>query len=165
MILVGLTQGMQPIVGYNYGAGRVSRVKETLNYTIKVGICIGAVGLVVGMFLPSLIVKPFNPSPALADETARALRIITSMLPLVGFQIVVTNFFQSIGMAKKSIFLSLTRQFLFLIPALMILPHFFELNGVWYSLPTADFLATLLTLILFLWQIRTFKKMEASETL
>lgn len=165
MILVGLTQGMQPIVGYNYGAKRIARVKETLNYTIKVGICIGVVGLLIGMFLPDVIVKPFNPSPALAEETARALHIITCMLPLVGFQIVVTNFFQSIGMAKKSIFLSLTRQFFMLIPALLILPHYFRLDGVWYSLPTADFLATLLTLILFLWQIRTFRKMEAAEAL
>ena len=161
MIMIGLTQGMQPIVGYNYGAKRIRRVKETLNYTIKVGIIIGFVGLGIGMILPDLIVQPFSPSSPLAAESAKALRIVTVMLPLVGFQIVVTNFFQCIGMAAKSIFLSLTRQFLMLIPALLILPRFFGLDGVWLSLPVADFLATVLTTALFIWQINKFKKMEA----
>ncbi len=165
MIMVGLTQGMQPIVGYNYGAKRITRVKETLNYTIKVGIIIGCVGLAIGLLLPEIVVKPFNPSPPLAAESAKALRIVTLMLPLVGFQIVVTNFFQCIGMAGKSIFLSLTRQFLILLPALFILPQYFELNGVWASIPVADFLATLLTAMMFIWQIKTFKKIRTSEIL
>lgn len=163
MIIVGLTQGMQPIVGYNYGAKIFERVKETLSYTIKVGVVIGTIGLLLVLFLPSMFVQPFNPSPALADASIKALRTITVMLPLVGFQIVVTNFFQCIGMAAKSIFLSLTRQFLFLIPALFILPPIFGLNGVWYSLPAADFLATVLTAALFLWQLRVFKKMEEQQ--
>jgi Na+-driven multidrug efflux pump len=165
MVLVGLTQGMQPIVGYNFGAKRINRVKETLNYTIKAGVCIGVVGCAIGLLLPNVIVQPFNPSAPLAAETSKALRIITIMLPLVGFQIVVTNFFQCIGMAAKSIFLSLTRQFLLLIPALIILPRFFQLNGVWFSLPVADSLSTLLTAAMFIWQINKFKKMEASELL
>ncbi|MDR0824168.1 MAG: MATE family efflux transporter [Prevotella sp.] len=159
MVMVGLTQGMQPIVGYNYGANRVERVKETLYYTIKVGMVVGVVGLVIGMLLPDITVKPFNPSPALAEEATKALRIITVMLPLVGFQIVVTNFFQCIGMAGKAIFLSLTRQFLMLLPALFILPRLFGIDGVWYSLPFADFFATVLTGVLLLWQINKFKKM------
>ncbi|MFV0537796.1 MAG: MATE family efflux transporter [Dysgonomonas sp.] len=163
MVMVGLTQGMQPIVGYNYGAKRIARVKETLFYTIKVGIAIGCVGMLIGLLLPSVIVQPFNPSPPLAAETTKALHIVTLMLPLVGYQIVVTNFFQCIGMAGKSIFLSLTRQFLFLLPALLILPSIFGVNGVWYSLPTADFLATMLTATLFIWQVNKFKKMEAIE--
>lgn len=165
MIMVGLTQGMQPIVGYNYGAKRINRVKETLNYTIKVGVIIGFVGLAFGLIFPNIVVMPFNPSPPLAAESAKALRIVTIMLPLVGFQIVVTNFFQCIGMAAKSIFLSLTRQFLMLIPALLILPKFFGLDGVWFSLPSADFLATVLTAVLFMWQIKNFRKMEATEGL
>ncbi|NDV78568.1 MATE family efflux transporter [Dysgonomonas sp. 511] len=164
MIMVGLTQGMQPIVGYNYGAKKIERVKETLNYTIKMGIIIGCAGLAVSLLLPDLIVKPFNPSPPLAAESAKALRIVTLMLPLVGFQIVVTNFFQCIGMASKSIFLSLTRQVLLLIPALFILPGIFGLDGVWYSLPVADFLATVLTAAMFIWQIRLFDKMDTLQT-
>ena len=165
MVMVGLTQGMQPIVGYNYGAKRIGRVKETLFYTIKVGIAVGCVGMLIGLLLPSVIVQPFNPSPPLAAETTKALHIVTLMLPLVGYQIVVTNFFQCIGMAGKSIFLSLTRQFLLLLPALFILPPLFGVNGVWYSLPTADFLSTMLTAILFIWQVNKFKKMESVEKL
>jgi putative MATE family efflux protein len=163
MIMVGLTQGMQPIVGYNYGAKRIKRVKETLYYTIKVGMGIGCVGLAIGLLLPEIVVKPFNPSIPLAAETAKALHIITIMLPLVGYQIVVTNFFQCIGMAGKSIFLSLTRQFLMLLPALFILPKIFGIDGVWYSLPTADVFSVALTSVLLLLQIRAFKKMEASD--
>ena len=165
MVMVGLTQGMQPIVGYNYGAKKIERVKETLFYTIKVGIAIGCVGMLIGLLLPEIIVQPFNPSAPLAAETAKALHIVTIMLPLVGFQVVVTNFFQCIGMAAKSIFLSLTRQFLLLLPALFILPRFFGINGVWYSLPTADFLSTMLTAILFIWQVNKFKKMEIADKL
>ncbi len=165
MIMVGLTQGMQPIVGYNYGAKNVARVKEALNYTIKIGIIIGLVGTAIGVLLPDIIVKPFNPSAPLAEETTKALRIITVMLPLVGFQIVVTNFFQSVGMAAKSIFLSLTRQFLLLIPALFILPQYFGLDGVWGSLPAADFISTMLTAFLFILQIKQFKKMDAAQSL
>ncbi len=165
MVMVGLTQGMQPIVGYNYGAKKIERVKETLFYTIKVGIAIGCVGMLIGLLLPEIIVQPFNPSAPLAAETAKALHIVTIMLPLVGFQVVVTNFFQCIGMAAKSIFLSLTRQFLLLLPALFILPRFFGINGVWYSLPTADFLSTMLTAILFIWQVNKFKKIEIADKL
>lgn len=165
MIIVGLTQGMQPIVGYNYGAKRIERVKETLNYTIKVGVVIGTIGLLLVLFLPGIFVEPFNPSPPLAEASVKAIRTITVMLPLVGFQIVVTNFFQCIGMAAKSIFLSLTRQFLFLIPSLFILPSLFGLNGVWYSIPVSDFLATVLTGILFWLQIRAFRKMELENNL
>lgn len=165
MSLIGLTQGMQPIVGYNYGAKRINRVRETLNYTIKAGVCIGIAGCVIGLLLPNVIVQPFNPSAPLAAEASKALRIITILMPLVGFQIVVTNFFQCIGMAAKSIFLSLTRQFLLLIPALFILPCFFQLNGVWYSLPVADALSVLLTAGMFIWQVNKFKKMEVTEKL
>lgn len=165
MTIVGLTQGMQPIVGYNYGAKNFERVKETLTYTIKVGVAIGFVGLVFGLLLPELLAQALasDLTAIEIEDTAKALRIMTMMLPLVGFQIVVTNFFQSIGKAKESIFLSLSRQFLILIPALYILPTMFQLDGVWASFPTADFLATVLTAILFIIQIRSFRKMEAQE--
>ena len=158
MVMVGLTQGMQPIVGYNYGAKKMQRVNDTLVYTIKIGVGIGCIGFVLGVFFPQIFVKTFNPSPELATTSANALRIITCMLPLVGYQIVVTNFFQCIGMASKSIFLSLTRQFIFLIPLLFILPPIFNLNGVWAALPTADFLSTILTTIMISWQMNKFRK-------
>ena len=165
MLITGLTQGMQPIVGYNFGAKKMIRVKEALVYTIKVGIIFGIVGFVVGVFIPDLIVRPFNPAEELAQASIHALKITTLMLPLVGFQIVVTSFFQSLGMVKKSIFLSLSRQLLFFIPALLIFPYFGDLDGVWYSFPFSDFLATVTTGILFILQLRAFRKIEANEKL
>lgn len=161
MIITGLTQGMQPIVGYNFGAKNTKRVQEALVYTIKIGIAFGAVGLIIGVFAPDLVVRPFNPKENLAIAASDALKIVTLMLPLVGFQIVVTSFFQSLGMVKKSIFLSLSRQLFFFIPALFILPNHWQLEGVWYSFPLSDFLATVTTGTLFLLQMRTFNKMNA----
>ena len=163
MIVIGLTQGMQPIVGYNYGAKNFERVKETLIYTIKVGVAITCFGAVLGLFFPHLFVKMFGPGPDLSELSANALRLMVICFPVVGFQIVVTNFFQCIGQAGKSIFLSLTRQFLFLVPALIILPHYFQLNGIWLSIPLADLLATITTAILFIMQIRLWKKEELSN--
>lgn len=158
MIITGLTQGMQPIVGYNFGAKKMYRVKEALIYTIKIGIAIGTVGLIIGVFIPDLIVRPFNPKENLAIAASEALKITTIMLPLVGFQIVVTSFFQSLGMVKKSIFLSLSRQLLFFIPSLLTLPRFMGVEGVWYSFPLSDFLATVTTGTLFILQLRAFKQ-------
>ena len=165
MVITGLTQGMQPIVGYNYGAKNMGRVKEALLYTIKVGIIFGAIGFVIGVFIPDLIVKPFNPQEALAIASSKALKITTLMLPLVGFQIVVTSFFQSLGMVKKSIFLSLSRQLLFFIPGLIFLPQIWGLNGVWSAFPISDFLATVITGILFTLQLKYFKQEEANNIL
>lgn len=160
MIVIGLTQGMQPIVGYNYGAKNYARVKETLIYTIKIGVSITTFGFVLGFFFPKLFVSFFGPGPELAEKAAKALRLIVICFPLAGFQIVVTNFFQCIGQAGKSIFLSLTRQFLFLVPALFILPRFIGVNGIWLSMPAADMIASVTTLILFLMQIKVLKKEE-----
>lgn len=165
MIIIGLTQGMQPIVGFNYGNGNINRVKETLIYTIKIGVIIGTIGLSIGLLFPQILARFFTSDIPLINETVKALRIITIMLPLVGFQIVVTNFFQSIGMAGKSILLSLSRQFLILLPALFILPPIYGLNGVWSSMPVSDFLATVLTAILFIQQIHIFKKSPQNDML
>jgi len=158
MIVIGLTQGMQPIVGYNYGAKNYERVKETLIETIKVATVITTFGFILGFFFPRIFVGIFGPGEELADKSTEALKLIVLSFPLVGFQIVVTNFFQSIGKAGKAIFLSLTRQVLFLIPALFILPKYFGLDGVWLSLPFADLLAIITTFLLFLMQLKTFKK-------
>lgn len=161
MIVLGLTQGMQPIVGYNYGAKNYNRVKEALIYTIKVGVGITTAGFVLGFFFPGLFVSMFNPGEELSELASRAVKLVIMFFPLAGFQIVVTNFFQCIGQAGKSIFLSLTRQFLFLIPGLFILPHFFGLDGIWLSMPVADIISTITTAILFYMQIRVLKKEAA----
>lgn len=158
LIIVGLTQGMQPIVGYNYGARKIGRVISTANQAIKAGICIGFIGLIVAFFFSDIVVSPFNPTSALADKASRVLRIITIMLPLSGLQMVISNFFQSIGMPAKAITLSLTRQFVFLIPLLFILPLFFQLDGVWFSIPLADIISTILAVTIYIWQIQKFKK-------
>lgn len=158
LIIVGLTQGMQPIVGYNYGAKRMDRVTSTVNYAIKIGIGIGLVGLIMGLFFAKIVVRPFNPTPELAGEAVKALQIVTLMLPLSGIQMVISNFFQSIGMPVKATILSLTRQFLILVPALYILSYFFRLNGVWASIPVSDFLSTVLAVGMYVWQIRRLKE-------
>lgn len=163
MIIIGLTQGMQPIVGYNFGAKKYERVKETLIYTIKVGVCISSVGFVLGLAIPHLLVSAFSNDEALTNLATEAFRIIVLAFPLVGFQIVVTNFFQSVGMAGKAIFLSLTRQILLLIPCLYILPHSLGLRGVWYSFPLADTLSFIITLLMFLAQVKTFKRLEKEQ--
>lgn len=160
MVTLGLTQGMQPIVGYNYGAGNFERVRETLIYTIKIGTVFTTIGFVLGFFFPNIFISMFNPGELLAAEAAHALRLIILCFPLIGFQIIVTNFFLCIGEAGKSIFLSLTRQVLFLVPLLYFLPKFIGLDGVWLSMPLADLLATASTFTLFLLFIRKTKRTE-----
>ncbi len=160
MVLVGLTQGMQPIIGYNYGAKKIDRVKKTLNYTMKIGVSIGSLGLLLGVFLPHIVVQPFNPSPHLAEKSSLALRIITITLPLSGLQMVISSFFQCIGKAVYAFFLSMTRQFVILIPSIFILPHYFGLNGIWLSIPLSDIISTVLAGFMVLWQLNQFNKLK-----
>lgn len=141
MIVMGLTQGMQPIVGYNYGAKQIGRVKQTLKYGVIGGAGITTFGLLASELFPGAIAAMFTNDETLIDLAVTGLRLTTPAFTLVGCQIVLTNFFQSIGRAKLSIFLSLTRQLLFLIPGLLILPRFWGLNGIWLSIPIADVLA------------------------
>lgn len=158
LILLGLTQGMQPIVGYSFGAKEIRRLREALLQTIKIGVIIGIIAMIVGVFFPAYLIAPFNPSPELATVAENAIRIVTILFPLVAFQTVVTMFFQSIGKVKHSIFLSLSRQILFLIPGLYLFPLYFGLDGVWYAIFTADLLSTC-TAVLFLWiQLREFRR-------
>lgn len=157
LIIVGLTQGMQPIIGYNYGAQKIERVISTVNQAIKAGVGIGFIGLIGGIFFSEIAVSPFNPTPALAFKASKVLRIISIALPLSGLQMVVSNFFQSIGMSTKAIILSLTRQFLLLVPLLFILPLFFQLDGIWISIPLADIASTILAVIIYAWQIQKLK--------
>lgn len=154
LVISGLTQGMQPIVGYNFGAKKMERVKAVVGDAMKAGFCIGTAGLLIGLFLPGKVVLMFNPTPSLAEEAAHALRIIALLLPLSGIQMVISVFFQSVGMPFKATGLSLTRQFLFLIPALYILPLYWGLDGIWFSIPLSDLLSTVLAVWMYMWQIR-----------
>ncbi|MBR2637340.1 MAG: MATE family efflux transporter [Bacteroidaceae bacterium] len=163
MVVLGLTQGMQPIVGYNYGAKRHSRVKETLKLTIFWATIITTLGFVISEFIPGIVARAFTTEESLIEHSIKAMRIMSIFMPLIGFQLVTTNFFQSVGKVKKSIFLSLTRQMLLLIPLLVILPLFIGEDGVWYSMPISDVIAALLTVILLVQQFKEWKKENIEE--
>lgn len=164
-VVVGLNQGMQPIAGYNFGAGRYDRLERVIRLTILVASCFTGLGFLVGMFLAEPCVAIFaKDAPDLIHEAAHGLRIVVLFFPVVGMQIVSTAFFQSIGSPGKSIFLSLSRQLIFLVPALLLLPHRFDTptDGVWYAMPLADALASLLSFTLLVQQIRKMRRATAS---
>ena len=148
MICMGLNQGMQPIAGYNYGARQYSRVKEVFWKTAKLAMVMTTICFIFGMFFPKAAAGIFTHDEQLLDMSARALRITTIAFPIVGFQMIATNFFQSLGMVRKSIILSLSRQILFLLPLLYILPDWLGSDGVWASFPIADTVATVMTLVM-----------------
>lgn len=157
MVVMGINQGMQPIAGYNYGALRFDRMMRVLNLSIIAATCIMVVGWLVGEFAPYACARLFTTDPQLIDMSVNGIRINMIAFPLIGFQAVVTNFFQSIGKAKISIFLSLSRQMLFLLPLLVILPPFWGVDGVWWSLPLSDTIAFLVTLVMMIRYMKKFK--------
>ncbi len=161
MIVMGLNQGMKPISGYNFGAKLYDRVNKVLKLTIIYSTCVTTFGFLVGMLAPNLVVGIFTSDAELTELSATGLRITVMFFPIIGFQMVTSNFFQSIGMAGKAIFLSLTRQMLILLPCLLILPHFFGVAGVWYSMPVSDLLASLIALVMLVYQFRKFKTAAA----
>ena len=146
MIAMGFNQGMQPIAGYNYGARLYSRVRDVYKLTSLCASVALMVGFLVSVFLPGYVVSIFTDDLALEDIAAHGLRIANCMFPVVGFQMVTTNLFQSLGMVRKSIFLSLTRQLLFLLPLLYFLPGLFGgVDGVWWSFPASDLISAITT--------------------
>ena len=160
MIIMGFNQGMQPIAGYNFGARLYHRVTEVTRLTVYCAVSVATVGFLLCQLCPELIITLFTTEEELVEAAVYGLRIVFAVFPLVGVQMVSTNFFLSIGMSKKAIFLSLTRQLLFLVPCLVILPHFLGKLGVWISLPIAELTATTVTVVLLVNQFRKFKKMS-----
>ena len=160
MIVIGLNQGMQPIAGYNFGAKRYDRLLGVLRYALIFGTVVTTAGFVAGQFLAEPCARAFTTDPELIQRAAQGLRIVTLFFPIVGMQIVSTSFFQSIGYSGKSIFLSLTRQLLFLLPLLLILPHFVEpqVLGVWYAIPAADAISCVVAITMLVMQVRKFRK-------
>ena len=148
MICMGLNQGMQPIAGYNYGARKYSRVKEVYWKTVWLAVAVTVLGFLVTELFPRTVTGIFTKDAQLLDLSSSGIRIMNIMLPIVGFQIVSSNLFQSLGMVRKSIILSLSRQLLFLLPCLYFLPMAFGDKGIWMSYPVADALASILTIIL-----------------
>ena len=157
MIVMGLTMGMQPIIGYNYGAQKQDRVKHTLRLGIIVGVLITSSGFIICELFPHAVSAIFTDSEELINMAATGLRICILMFPLVGAQIVISNFFQSIGKAKISIFLSLSRQLVYLLPGLLIFPGWYGLNGIWISMPVADGLAFITAIIILTVYTRKMK--------
>ena len=163
MICAGLNQGMQPIVGFNYGARNFGRVVKALRMTIFCAVGVMTVAFLAGELFPEwiarLFVKRDDPlAPELIRISAEAMRIVMAIFPIVGFQIVTTNFFQYIGKAQKAIWLSMTRQMIFLVPLLLTLPGTMGATGVWVSFPIADAAASALAAVLLWRQLREFRR-------
>ncbi len=169
MIVMGLNQGMQPIAGYNFGARRYDRVLRVLRLTIYGATIVALGAFLLGEGAPRLAARLFTTDEQLIAYAAQGMRIVFVFFPIIGFQMVATNFFQSLGMASKAIFLSLSRQLLFLLPGLLLLPDFFAEHtpwdgswGVWCAIPVSDLLSAVVTALLLTHQLRRFRR-EAAE--
>lgn len=164
MINMGVNQGMQPIAGYNYGAQKYDRLMRVLTLAMIAGTCVTTSGFIVAEFIPHLCVRLFTNDKVLTDLAVNGIRIMMAAMPIVGYQMIVTNFFQSIGKAKISIFLSLSRQLIFLVPLLAILPLFVGVNGVWMSLPISDAFSAIFALVMMVRYMRVFKRQHRELT-
>ncbi|MBR3453412.1 MAG: MATE family efflux transporter [Muribaculaceae bacterium] len=160
MVIMGICQGFQPIAGYNYGARNMDRVKSVLRLTITASVIAMTVGWVVGELLPGPCTRLFTDDEGLIAISIRGIRINMLVFPVIGYQAVVTNFFQTIGKVRISIFMSLSRQLLFLLPMLMLFSSMWGLDGVWASLPASDFLAFVVAVII----MQRFKRQHNSQT-
>lgn len=155
MIILGLAQSMQPIVGYNFGAGHMDRAKETFKKTVKVNMLVGATGILLTHFFTEALVRFFTTDEALIGVGMEAVKVENVAFWAVGFQVTAAHFFQSIGATKSALLLSTSRQILFLIPLIYLLPHFWQLMGVWIATPVSDLLAFSISFVMIL---RFFKQ-------
>ncbi len=162
MPLFGIGQGMAPIVGYNYGAGNYGRVKEAAKKAALVASAVSVTGFVLIQSLDSYIIRLFTSEPELIELGAVGLKLFLLMLPIIGFQVIGSMFFQAIGKPVQSLLLSMSRQILILIPLLFILPRFLGLDGVWLAGPAADLGSTLLTGVLLFIELRRLTPCEAN---
>jgi putative MATE family efflux protein len=157
MLVIGLNQGMQPIAGYNFGAKQYDRVIQVLKKAIFYATCTMCFACLVCELFPEAVCRIFTDNEEMNNIATTAMRIIIMTFPIVGFQMVTSNFFQSIGKAIVAAILSTTRQLLFLLPALLILPNFFGLNGVWFSMPVSDAISTILAAFFLRREIKKLK--------
>ena len=164
MINMGVNQSMQPIAGYNYGAMRYDRLMKVVKYSIIAATAIMTTGFIIAMTIPGTCARLFTTDPTLIDLSAKGIRYIMVAFPVVGYQMVVSNFFQSIGKAKISIVLSLSRQLLILLPLLLVLPTMFGINGVWVSMPVSDTLSAFMAAWIMIVYMRKFKKQHNEIT-
>jgi putative MATE family efflux protein len=161
MPIIGLSQGAQPLIGYNYGARQYDRVKETIIKAVISGLCIALCGYLIIRIWPAQIVGLFSEGDtALTEMTSRAMLIFFTLMPIIGFQIPCANYFQAIGKPVQSAILSLSRQVLLFIPLLLILPRFWGIDGVWLTAPIADALSVLLTGAVMYYEMKTLPKTQ-----
>ena len=164
MVGVGICQGMQPIIGYNYGAGLFHRLRRTYWLAVGAATAIVTLGQIVGLTFPYYIGRAFTTDPMLISETERCLSIAMKAFTVVGFQVVSTTLFQSLGKAGASVFLSLARQVIFLIPLLLFLPGRYGLDGVWASFPLSDLMATVVTVAMVAHLLSRIENLETRKT-
>lgn len=157
MFVMGVTQGMQPIIGYNYGAQKFDRMLRCLWMAIAVGTAILLFGWALSMLFPHQIARIFTSDATLMQMSARGIRLDMLVFFVVASQAIITNFFQCIGKVRISIFLSLSRQLFMLLPMAYVFPLFWQLDGVWYSMPTSDFCSFLMTIPILMWYLKKFK--------
>lgn len=158
MINMGVNQGMQPIAGYNYGAMKTDRLMKVLRYTIIAGTVVTTSGFLVAELTPELCARLFTTDDTLIVLSVDGIRVSMIAFPVVGYQMVAGNFFQSIGKAKISMFMSLSRQMIFLLPLLIVLPLFMDVDGIWWAMPISDCLAALVALLIMMRYMRKFKR-------
>ena len=163
MFVLGVNQGMQPIAGYNYGAQKLDRLMRVLNLSIIAATAIMVTGWLIAMFLPYYCARMFTTDKHLIDLGIKAIRVVMFCFPIIGFQMVITNFFQCIGKVKISIFLSLSRQLLILLPLLAFLPMIWDIDGVWYSMPISDFSAAVIAAIVMSWYMNKLKRQHQEQ--
>ncbi|MDA3839753.1 MAG: MATE family efflux transporter [Patescibacteria group bacterium] len=164
MPIFGIVQGMQPIVGYNWGAKKFERVKESIFLSLKVSTYVSVFAFIVLFFFTKPIVSVFTSDTSLIELTSSALKIIVLMFPLIGLQVVAGGLYQSLGKARPAFILSILRQLILLVPLVLILPHYYNLHGVWYSFPISDFIAAVVTLIFIYREIVIINKLKSVIT-
>lgn len=159
MVIMGICQGMQPIAGYNYGAGNMDRVKRVVRLAIAVSVASMTAGWIIGEVFTGACVRLFTDDPDLIDISVRGIRINMLVFPVIGYQATVTNFFQTIGKVRISIFMSLSRQLIFLLPMLLLFASIWGLDGVWASLPASDLASFIVAVII----MQRFKLQQATK--
>lgn len=165
MICMGINQGMQPIAGYNYGAQQYDRLMQVLKLSIIAATTVMVIGFIVAMLVPQLCVRLFTSHEELIGISVKVMRIVMLAFPIVGYQMVITIFFQSIGKAKVSIFLSLSRQLLFLLPPLLILPQFMGIDGILWSMPLSDMCSAIVTFVIMSMFIKRMRKNNLKQSM
>lgn len=163
MPLFGLVHGLQPIIGFNYGARNFLRVKEALNTGIRISIYYCSACFAVVMLFTYYVLRMFSSDAALLEEGVPVMRIMMMLLPLIGIQVIGASLFQAIGKAWIALFLSMSRQILFLVPLVLLLPQIFNLAGIWYAIPLADFSSLLITILWVLRERRIFDRQAEIE--